>query len=175
MKRLFLTLFVCAIAVSSFGQRGFSYGNLQGVTRFGVNYQYQNNWDKSAAIDYITIGRNKNFTRWGLGYMEKTSATEQSTSVRGTLSFAKYLGKAGKRLYFRGFFGPEMGYEWKKSLMVDDKKNFFFIGGHVGFETEYFITKSIILYVGAEEYSHYYSSQLRLNWNTFGGIRFSFH
>jgi hypothetical protein len=169
----FISIFLLLIQFNAKGQitRSITFGNLQGVKRYGVAATYFNDYEKGLAVDRIIVKRGKNYHKISVHYREKTGDSEKNTSITGRYSFGNYFGQWGKRIYFRGLVGPEIGYEEKQSLLMDEKKSFPFFGIHVGLEMEYFISKRFIFFLETSEYSHYYLSNIRLDWLATGGIR----
>ncbi len=178
MKRIIMLIFIVACMANGINAQRlnnkFSYSNLNGVTRIGFNSQYQPDITYGFGIDYISIKRNKNYVKTSGSYVILDSRSEDVKSGKIGLTYGKYFFNIGKRIYVRGLLGMEAGYEYKESKVIDDSESFCFCGLHVGLEPEIFISQNLVIYGGAREYAHYYSNNMRANWNLYGGLRISF-
>lgn len=180
MKYIFITIFF--LALSSLGKisgqhfrQAYSYGNLQGVKRIGVSANYFNHYKNGFEVNYLKVGRNRNYMKYALQYREKETNTEESTSFHFQLTHGKYFKQVGNRMFLRFLIGPELGYEIKESLLMDEQKKFFFGGFHVGMEAEFFLTKKLVIYGSGVQYGHMYVQRLRTDWLLNAGLRLSLH
>lgn len=167
---------VCC-SIYSMGQRlnnKFSYSNLKGVTRIGAFVPYELDLVQSGGIEYVKVLRNKKTVTYSLSYLELDKDLETASKINFNLSFGGYLCNVGKRNYMRITIGPEAGYEWKKSKIIEDHKNFFYFGISAGFENEFFISRHIIIPIGVKQSGHYYLSNARTFTTVYAGLRFTF-
>lgn len=172
---LFLILVIAAVN-STYGQRSlqqFSYGNLQGVRRYGVSANYFDNYEKGGAIDYLKIKRNRNYLKYTLQYRQRITSTEESLTFHFQVSHGDHIRQFGKRIFTRFLIGPELGYENKKSLLMDEQKDFVFAGLHLGLEAEVFLSQRIVFYTSAMQYGHVYIQNIRTDWLLNAGLRLS--
>lgn len=170
------------LVLSGFGQlygqyyrQAYSYGNLQGVKRIGVSVNYFDHHRKGIEANYLKIGRNRNYLKFALQYREKETHTEESVTFHLQLTHGKYFKQLGNRMFLRFLIGPELGYEIKESLLMDEEKSFFFAGFHVGAEAEFFLTKKLVIYGSGVQYGHMYVQRLRTDWLLNAGLRLSLH
>ncbi len=178
-QKIFIPVVVCLmlfISAQANGQRSrqyFSYGNLQGVKRYGVSINYFDDYSKGGAIDYLKIYRNRNYWKYTLQYRERIADTEEATSFQLQLTHGNHLRQLGRRTFTRFIIGPEVGYEKKKSLLMDEQKDFIFAGVHIGFEIEYFLTRKLVFYTSAMQYGQVYLHNIRADYLFNAGLRLS--
>lgn len=156
-------------------RQAFSHANLQGVERFGVSINYFDNYVKGGAVEYLRVGRNHNYNKYTLQYRERETETEQSQTLHLQFTHGSFMGQVGSRFFGRWLFGPEIGYEMKESLLIEETRDFFFAGFHVGWGFEYFLTRRVILHASAMQYGHFYLQNVRTDWLLNGGVRISLH
>lgn len=152
----------------------FSYANLNGVNRLGVNYQYRHNQVYGFEVDYLSVLRNKNTFTTSFSYLQLDKENEECKTGTVAMTYGRYLFNLSKRVYVRGLMGGETGYEYKASKVIDDSRSFVFLGARLGLEPEIFLSQHLVLYCGINEYAHYYIDYLRVGWRAYGGIRISF-
>jgi hypothetical protein len=152
----------------------YSYSNLKGVTRIGINYKSGVDKSFGYGIDIENILSSKNTFKWSGDYMQYDRQKENSFYIRLSMSYGKFLFNIGRRIYTRGVFGIHTGYEKKDSKVINDNKKFLFVGSHIGLEPEIFLHRNVILYIGFEQYGQYYIDNLRTSWNAYSGLRISF-
>lgn len=178
MRKFTIIVLLVSFATSGlFCQRlnnKYSYSNLKGVERLGVNYRIGADDAFGAGIDYAKILNKKCYFKVSGEYMEYDRISEESFYGKVSLTYGIYLFNISRRIYTRGLLGVQSGYERKQSKVIDDEEDFMFYGAHIGFEPEIFIAKNIVLYLGYEQYAHYYMNNGRVSWDAYGGIRVCF-
>lgn len=168
-----LAIILCTGVNAQRSRQYFSYGNIQGVKRYGLSVNYFADYGKGGGIDYLKIHRNRNYVKYTLQYRERNAQTEDVMSLHLQLSYGNHLQQFGRRTFIRFLIGPELGYEKKTSLLMDEKREFMFGGIHAGLEIEYFLSRRLVFFVSGVQYGHVYMRQVRTDYLINSGLRLS--
>lgn len=171
---IFSLMLVCVFANAQRLSNKYTYSNLKGVSRFGFYIPLQSDWQESFAVDYIKVLGRKNYTKYSFNYLNLENNNEKSTKIYLNYDYGNHLATWMKSIYIRGLIGPELGYEWKKSKIIDADEKFIFIGARIGLDCEIFLTKNILIPISITQNAHYYLKNIRTRTQISSGIRLTF-